>query len=416
MRRRFPIAVALALGLIAVPATAAATPPSAPPLDTDLLEAKLEAFADVADHSVIAEVRSGDEDWDEDLGRRSIDGTGGRVDEDDRFRIASLTKSMVAAILLQLESEGALDLDDPLSDHLPGLLPYEEEPTVRQIMQHTGGLFDYFYYLYESFVVEGDLTDFEANYRNHYRPEELVEIGTQDPLLFEPGTAWSYSNTGYIALGMLIEELTGNRLGHEIEERIVEPADLDDTYFPRPYSHGLRGQHPEAYLTTGDAEEPYFESTKLSNSQMWAAGGVISTVEDVNDFYDAYLDGTLLSEEQLADAMAFVDTPLGMGYGLGLLELNLICPDAPELAYVGHTGGGLGHQTYSFHSVDGERQITVTWNIDDRHGYADPEAFNHALSALLVAGLCGVDMDAVSTMSAQDFPDFTTAAELTALL
>lgn len=416
MRRRFPIAVALAFGLIAAPAAATATPPhDAPPLDTDLLEQKLEAFADVADHSVIAEVRSGDREWDEDLGYRSIDGTGGRVDEDDRFRIASLTKTMVAAVLLQLESEGELDLDDTLSEHLPGLLPYEAEPTVRQIMQHTGGLFDYFYYLYESYVVEGDIADFAANYRNHYRPEELVAIGTQDPLLFEPGTAWSYSNTGYIALGMLVEELTGNRLGHEIEERIFEPADLDDTYFPRQYSHGIRGQHPEGYLTTGEAEEPYFASTALSNSQMWAAGGVVSTVEDVNDFYDAYLDGTLLTDGQLAEAMTFVDTGVGMGYGLGLMDLGLVCPDDPEQVYVGHTGGALGHQTYSFHSLDGERQITVTWNIDDRHSYADPEAFNHALSAVLVAGLCGVDMDGVSALSAQDLPDFAAAADVTTL-
>ncbi|HEU5130213.1 MAG TPA: serine hydrolase domain-containing protein [Glycomyces sp.] len=415
MRRRFPVAVALALGLIAAPAAATATPPHAPPLDTDLLEQKLEAFADVADHSVIAEVRSGDERWDEDLGYRSIDGTGGRVDEDDRFRIASLTKTMVATVLLQLEGEGALDLDDTLGEHLPGLLPYEAEPTVRQLMQHTGGLFDYFYYLYEPYLVEGDIAGFAANYRNHYRPEELVAIGTQDPLLFEPGAQWSYSNTGYIALGMLIEELTGNRLGHEIEERIVEPVDLDDTYFPRPYSHGLRGPHPDAYVTTGVAEEPYFDSSKLSNSQMWAAGGAVSTVGDVNDFYDAYLDGTLLSGEQLDEAMAFIDTPLGTGYGLGLERLPLVCPDDPERIYVGHTGGGLGHQTYSFHSPDGERQLTVTWNIDDRHGYADPEAFNHAFSAVLVAGLCGVDMDEVSAVSAQDLPDFAAAADMTML-
>lgn len=413
MRKRLPIAAAMALILLAAPA--AASPTNAPPLDTDLLETKLDALAALGDHSVIAEVRSGGEEWEEDLGYRSIDGTGGRVDTDDRVRIASLTKSMVAAILLQLQTEGTVDLDDSLSDHLPGLLPYEEEPTVRQLMQHTGGLFDYFYYLYESLIVDGDTADFREHYRKHYSPEELIAIGTQDPLLFEPGTDWSYSNTGYMALGLLIEELTGESLGHQLEKRIFEPAGLDDTYFPRPYSHGIRGPHPRAYLTTGRAEAPYFDSTRLSNSQMWAAGGVVSTAEDVNDFYDAYLDGTLLSEEQLAEAMQFVDTGAGMGYGLGLLHLDLACPDDPERTYVGHTGGALGHQTYSFHSVDGERQITFTWNVDDRHAYIDPAELDHALSALLVAGLCGVDMDAPGTLNARDLPDLAALDDLTVL-
>ena len=71
--------------------------------------------------------------------------------------------------------------------------------------------------------------------------------------------------------------------------------------------------------------------------------------------------------------------------------MTLGCPDDPEEVFVGHTGGGLGHQTYSFHSADGERQATFTWNIDDRHGAADPTELSWAVGSFLVAGLCGVD-------------------------
>lgn len=388
MRKHLPIAGALALALIGVPASASAQ--STTDIDDALLDKELQELYDAADHSVVAEVRVGDDTWSESIGTREIDGGGGEVDEDDRVRIASLTKSMVAATLLQLQSEGEVDLDRPLSDYLPGLLPYEAEPTVRQVMQHTSGLNDYFTYLYAS-MVDGDMSDFYANYRTHYTPEELVAVGTQDPLLFEPGAGWSYSNTGYMALGLLVEELTGDDLDEVLEDRVFDPADLEDTYLPRDDTSGIRGANPVPYVTTGDAAAPYFDSTKLSNNQMWAAGGVMSTMGDVNEFYRALLDGTLLTEAELAEMRQFVEVEPGFEYGLGLVGMTLGCPDDPEEVFVGHTGGGLGHQTYSFHSADGERQATFTWNIDDRHGAADPTELSWAVGSFLVAGLCGVD-------------------------
>ncbi|SDD99989.1 serine hydrolase [Glycomyces harbinensis] len=146
------------------------------------------------------------------------------------------------------------------------------------------------------------------------------------------------------------------------------------------------------YITTGDAAEPYFDTTALSNDQLWAAGGVVATTGDANDFYRALTDGTLLDAAQLAEMSDHVDTGAGLLYGLGLAGLTMGCPDDPDEIFWGHTGGGLGHQTYSFHSLDGERQVTVTWNIDDRHGAADPQALSWAVSGLLFAGLCGADL------------------------
>ncbi|GAB3237585.1 serine hydrolase domain-containing protein [Glycomyces halotolerans] len=405
MRKYLIIAAAMALSLTAVPAAAHAQAPD-PALDEELLDGKLEAFYETGDHSVLAEVRVGDEVWADAEGPRGLHRHRSPVDEDDRVRIASLTKSMVATVLLQLEAEGEIDLDDALSDHLPGLLPYEREPTVRQIMRHTGGLADYFPYLYAS-LSEGDMSDVYENYRNYYSPEELVAIGTQDPLLFEPGTDWSYSNTGYIALGMLIEELSGERLRDVLEERVFDPVGMRDTYLPRGHGWGIRGPNPVPYSTTGDERWPYFDTSRLSHSQMWAAGGVISTMEDVNDFYDALLEGELLGAEQLDAATDWYDTGVGYEYGLGLTGLRMTCPGDAEQVYIGHTGGGMGHQTYSFHSPGGDRQVTVTWNIDYRHPVVDPAELNAALSAFLVAGLCGVDADAgPRTLRAPELPDF----------
>ncbi|GAB3645411.1 serine hydrolase domain-containing protein [Glycomyces tarimensis] len=400
MRKRILPTAALALGLIAAPAAAHAAPPAGDELDTELLEAKLEDFYKAGDHSVVIEVRSGDETWSEAIGPRRLDGHAD-AKADDRVRIASLTKSMVTVVMLQLQAEGALDLDDTVSDHLPDLLPYEDEPTLRQLMQHTGGLADYFPYLYASLYESGDMTDFYEHYRDYFSPHELVAIGTQDPPLFAPGTDWRYSNTGYIAVGLVIQEVTGHWIGHELRERVFAPAGLHDTYFPLGFTSGVWGPNPVPYVTTGEPADPYVDSTKLSNSQLWSAGAVISTMEDVNDFYDAFLDGTLLSDEQLAEATAFTDTEIGYDYGLGLLGTYGCSADD---RVVGHTGGGLGHLTYSFHSLDGERQVTFTWNVDDWHGQTDPDAFSAALSGLLVAGLCGVDVDAPGAQTFADPP------------
>lgn len=400
MRKHLPIAAFLAITLAAAPA--AAGPGTDPALDTDLLDAKFAAFAATGDYAVLAEVRDGDRTWSAASGARGLDDAA-PAEPDDRVRIASLTKSMVAVILLQLQEEGAVDLDDTLGEHLPGLLPYEDEPTIRQLLQHTGGLRDYFVYLYPS-LVDNDVSDLIANHRTHFEPEELVELATQDPQWWGPGEGWSYANTGYYALGLLIEELTGNSFGHELEQRVFEVVGMDDSYLPHHDSSGFRGDHLVPYVTTGDEEEPFFDSTGLSSTHLWAAGGVIGDLEDVNDFYRALADGTLLSAEQLAEAESYVDSGLGFGYGLGLVGLALGCPNDPEAIHLGHTGGGIGHTTYSFHSADGERQLSFTWNLDDRHGHSDPDEFNQAFAGLLYAGLCDLDIDAgARVMSAPDY-------------
>lgn len=387
MRRPVLATALLTVGLIASPGAVYAQTPCPERLDTELLEARLDDFAEIADHTVLLEVRNGDDTWSEAIGPRSLEEEAREARPDDRVRVGSLTKSMTAVMILQLQREGEIDLDDRIGEHLPGLLPYEEDPTIRQVLNHTGGLPDFLPHLYPS-LAEGDLSDVREGHRTRYEPEELIAIGTQGPLLFEPGTGWSYSNVGYFVLGLLVEEVTGNSFGHELEARILGPAGLERSYFPRGGS-GIRGPHPVPYVTTGESDEPYFDTTKLSSTQLWAAGGVVSTTADLNDFYGALTDGTLLTESELAEATDYVATGGSSQYGLGLFGRRFDCPHEPEQVFFGHDGDALGHETWSFHSMDGERRITVAWNIGDKHGYADPEAFDAALEALLAAGLCG---------------------------
>lgn len=389
MKKPVIAAAALTLGLVAATGTAHADTPSTDRLDTDLLETRFDDFAGLGEHSVLAEVRNGDQTWSEASGLRSLDPDAEAARPGDRVRIGSATKSFTAAVLIQLQGEGAVDLDDPIGDHLPGLLPYEEDPTIRQLLTHTSGLSDIILDLYPS-LAQGDISDIREGYRDVYEPEELVAMAAEDPLLFEPGDGYSYSNAGYVVLGLLIEDLTGHTLGHELEARIFEPAGLDDTYL-LPDRGGLRGPHLVPYITTSESGDPYFDTSALSGSQLWAGGGIVSTTKDMNDFYDALTDGTLVTSEQLAEATDWVDTGRSYRYGLGLFGEQFGCADDPDAVFIGQSGDALGHEISSFHSIDGERQVTIAWNIGDKHGYTDPDEFDRALDAFIEAGLCGGD-------------------------
>jgi D-alanyl-D-alanine carboxypeptidase len=386
MHTRILTVVVLSLALAAAPAAVAASPPG---LDTTLLESTLEAFAAAADHSVVAEVRDGDDEWSAAIGPRSLEPGAEDAKPTDRVRIGSITKSMTATILLQLQEEGALDLDDPIGAYLPGVLPYEgeDELTVRELIGHRGGVPDYLGSIYTSLLEDDDLTDFYANYRTHYRSSELIAIGTAG----ERPDGFSYSNTGYTVLGLLIEALTGDDLGDVFESRVFEPAGLDRTYFGRPGTSGLRGPHLDPYLTTGDPEAPYLDTSKLSYSQLWAGGNVVSTMGDLNDFYRALTDGTLIDAASLAEATVFEDAGRGFDYGLGLFGITPECAADPDAVFMGHNGDTLGHEANSFHSLDGGRQFSVAWNIVDRHDTADPDALERAWNELLYAGLCGTE-------------------------
>jgi D-alanyl-D-alanine carboxypeptidase len=142
------------------------------------------------------------------------------------FRAGSLTKSLVATVVLQLVAEGRLSLQDSLQRWLPGILPYGEQVTIRQLLNHTSG------------VPQNWATIEQTLYRSSggrfrvWTPRELVALVADQPPGFPPGTAWSYSNTGYILLGLVVEAASGSTLGQELHRRIFGPLGLHGTSFP----------------------------------------------------------------------------------------------------------------------------------------------------------------------------------------
>ncbi|WP_214406703.1 serine hydrolase domain-containing protein [Pseudonocardia lacus] len=279
--------------------------------------------------------------------------TGEEVPVDGRVRIASNTKMFTATVVLQLVAEGRVDLEAPIETYLPGVVRGDgidgRQISVRQLLQHTSGIADYDDKLAADLIALRD---------GHHEPLELVELGLSSPALFAPGQGWSYSNTNYVLAGLLVEAVTGNPVGDEITERIIEPIGLEDTYWPAADDRTIRGPHPHGYVTV-DPNSPPVDFTEQNVTAGWAAGALIGTPSDLNRFLVALLGGDLLEPAELAEMQRTVDAPefdtTGKArYGLGLAGFTLSCG---EVAWT-HGGTALGYLTADA-VTEGGRAATV---------------------------------------------------------
>jgi D-alanyl-D-alanine carboxypeptidase len=257
---------------------------------------------------------------------------------DDRFRIASITKSFVATIVLQLVGEKRLSLSDSVEKFLPGLVPNGDRITVRQLLQHTSGLYDYEMdpRLYAPYL-KGNL-----DYR--WAPRQLVALGLSHGRLFAPGARWSYSNTNYVLLGLIVEAVTKHSLPAELTRRILRPLGLHTTRFGADANMGSPAAH--GYFRGRDV-------AALNFSFAWGAGSMVSTAADVARFYRALLGGKLLRPRQLKQMETIVTGPHG-NYGLGLWEQPQLCGDS-----WGHPGDAVGYMGYAWSSTNGQHQAVV---------------------------------------------------------
>lgn len=241
------------------------------------------------------------------------------------FQIGSNTKMMTATVLLQLAEEGKLSLDDQLYAHLPKLaarLPNGREITLRQLANHTSGVFSYTDNAPDGTpgIMEGDVSDSQALKRS-YQMVELVEFAIEHGQpSFVPGAdgRWSYSNTGYVLLGLVIEEIEGRPIADSMKYRIFDRLGLQRTVYwsdvPTP-ELGL----PRSYLSA-----PFdVETTDWNLSQGAAAGAVISTASDMHKFIRALVAGKLFRRPETLDLMKEVVATgnfLIPRYGIGIVE------------------------------------------------------------------------------------------------
>jgi D-alanyl-D-alanine carboxypeptidase len=272
----------------------------------------------------------------------------------DRYRIASVTKTFVATVVLQLASEGRLALTDSVDRWLPGLVPGGEAITLRQLLNHTSGLFDY----------DGDPAWIEARVADpgrEWRPRELVAVATSHPPLFAPGTSWSYSNTNYVLLGLVVEAVTGSDLGVELRDRIVRRLGLVSTSYPTgtaiegAAAHGYVGSGSGLPIPTG----VLIDATRLLSPSAWGAGQLVSNADDLTRFLAALLKGRLLPAARLNDMKTLVPTA---SYGLGVRSAATSCGRA-----YGHNGDVPGYRNVVWGLGNGRRVAAIMVNVDTTH-------------------------------------------------
>jgi D-alanyl-D-alanine carboxypeptidase len=234
------------------------------------------------------------------------DAEGTPIDPDDGFRIASITKTVVATMVLQLVDEGVLDLDDEvvrLVEH-PSI---PEGVTVGDLLGHTSGVSD---------VGQREVrSDLRREPERRWRPDEVLEAIASR---YSTGSGFNYANTNYIIAGLVIESVTGQPFDAELTRRVLEPLELTGTYLPplpdRQPIAGFTLLRPHGVTTSTPAT--------ASETFAWTAGALVSTAEDVATFFRALAGGGLLSPASFAVMTQGFDdgAPTGLGVFAGELD------------------------------------------------------------------------------------------------
>ncbi|OSP44909.1 serine hydrolase [Streptomyces sp. 13-12-16] len=324
------LAVPVSLALLALAPTASSAP-AVPP--TDVLLPLLVTRGDAPAAALLAL---------EGTGTRYAD-AGPDIERADHFRAGSITKTFVATVVLQLADEGRLSLSDTVEKHLPGLVRGAGNDgrtlTLRSLLSHTSGLYD-----------------FSADTRGTVpvTPLQAVRIALTHPPA-DPGR-FSYSNTNYVLLGLVVERVTGRSYAAEAEHRIIAPLRLTGTSFPGSLT-SLPSPHGRSYAADGT------DVTRLDPQVAGAAGELVTTLADLDRFYAALLGGELLPPRRLREML---DTRTAHGsYGMGLFPVTLPC----GTTVWGHNGRISGSYVRTAATVDGRRVLTFRVNTESM---ADP--------------------------------------------
>jgi D-alanyl-D-alanine carboxypeptidase len=209
-----------------------------------------------------------------------------------RFRVGSLTKAFTATIALQLVDEGKLRLSETLEEHLPGVVPRGTEITIYHLLQDRSGLVSYTNYT--SWLKD-------ASRSPETRPIDLLRFAASKPLLFDPGSRSNYSNTDWLALGLVVEAVTGNSWADELERRIIRPLGLAATEQPKARLLPDLGDDGKLPVIPGvPKNDPVYDVDWANPVVSWAGGGIVSNARDISRFFSALLAGRLLSGASLA--------------------------------------------------------------------------------------------------------------------
>ncbi len=246
-------------------------------------------------------------------GRLVYDRGFGKAKADTRFRIGSITNMFTAVSIMQLVQQHRVDLDATVADYLPGA-PHAKEITIRQLLQHTSGLWNY-----------GDQALDSGTFAKPTTPQRILALAAQHPLFTPPGETYAYSSTGYVILGLVVERVSGEPLATYERRHILDRAGMHETTF------GVAA--PNAPMATGYLSASGQVAPAFDPSWLFADGDVVSTAGDLARFDIALLGGSLVSRKTFALMQAEPVNGDGLSHGLGV-DLFVLRGSS----YLGHRG------------------------------------------------------------------------------
>ena len=275
------------------------------------------------------------------------------------FRVGSITKTFTAAAILQLVEEGRIGLDDPVDDHVSGW-DFGPEVTIERLLGHTSGIYNF-----------TDDPGFLTGTTEDVTPEEVIEFALSHGDLFEPGTDYTYSNTGYYLLGLAIEAVEGKPYHQVLRDRFIDPLELTSLY--------MEQYEPEVCpVTQGHVAAGTPITEGFSMTWAWAAGGMVGDVADLCRWADHLIFGDVLESGTLDMMMTegAQSVAAGSRYSLGLQWRVQGGHDV-----TGHTGSTMGFNGELF--VDPATGVCVAVQTNDFFGLSEPisERIWDALSA-----------------------------------
>ena len=265
------------------------------------------------------------------------------------YRIGSITKQFTAAGIMREVEQGKIMLDDPITKYLPDVPTHGQRITVRNLLTHTSGVHNY-----------TDKPEWAKRWGEEMTPRQIVAFVDKDTLDFAPGTKYSYSNTGYVLLGMILEKVTGQPYATYLQKQFFTPLGLTQTSYcaDKPKD----SQFAEGYAATSGAVKP---AEYLNITQPFSAGALCSTVRDLVRWQRALLDGRVVGARSYS-LMTTADT-LNNGskinYGFGLVPGQL-----GGKRTIGHSGGINGFTTYGLYMPDENLNVVVLTNSDGGPG------------------------------------------------
>ncbi|MCL7428868.1 serine hydrolase [Streptomyces sp. YS415] len=281
--------------------------------------------------------------------------TGAPMRPDLHARIGSETKTFTVTALLQLVDDGRVRLDDPIAKYIRGV-PDGRRITLRHLAEMRSGLFSY---TEDDDFVQALLSD----PRRPYTPRELLSYAFKHPNNAPPNTTFEYSNTNIVLLGLVIEKVTGRHLADVIHRRVLRPAGMHRTLFPHgaefpePHAHGYTNQ-----TLSGEVED----ATDWNPSWAWAAGAMISDLQDLRRWAPILATGKLLSPETQKQRLKTLPTGHpGTSYGLGIVNSG---------GWIGHNGSLPGYETVTVYLPSKKATLVLIMNTDVLHEGQEPSS------------------------------------------